>query len=318
VPRYFIRQTIGLGGETEQVEAGINQFAGMQAKDRLVITAGKFAVTDVFDVNKYAHDPRVDFFNWAVIDTGTFDYAADAWGLTYGAAVEWYQGPWTLRGGFFDLPIVPNSTDLDPAFKQFQWIGEIERRHKLWGQPGKIAVTAFLTEGRMGRFSDAVQLAAATGQPADIAAIRRFQSRPGISLNLEQQLFTDFGFFVRTGWADGRFEPFAFTDIDSTVATGLAVSGKRWGRPDDIFGVAHVVNSISGEHEAYLNAGGLTGLLGDGKLPHPGLDKIIETYYSFPVLSLRATLDYQFIENPGYNRDRGPVSIISTRLRAQF
>ena len=148
--------------------------------------------------------------------------------------------------------------------------------------------------------------------------MRRFQSRFGISVNLEQQLFNDFGVFVRAGWADGRFEPFAFTDIDTTVAAGLVVSGKQWGRPDDTFAIAGVVNSISSQHQAYLDAGGLTGLLGDGKLPHPGLESIIETYYSFPVFSWRATLDYQFIDNPGYNQDRGPVSIIGTRLRAQF
>ena len=97
--------------------------------------------------------------NWALIDTGTFDYAADAWGFTYGAAAEWYQGDWTVRGGIFDLSIVPNSIELDPSFDQFQWVGEIERRYQLWGQPGKIAVTGFLSRGRMGSYADAIALA---------------------------------------------------------------------------------------------------------------------------------------------------------------
>jgi hypothetical protein len=101
---------------------------------------GKFAVTDMFDNNKYTHDPRADFLNWALIDTGTFDYAADAWGYTYGAAVEWYQGQWTLRAGLIDLSVVPNSSDLDPTFVQQEWIGDVA------GQPSKIAVTAFLTQ----------------------------------------------------------------------------------------------------------------------------------------------------------------------------
>ena len=124
--------------------------AARQTANRLVITIGKFGVTDVFDTNKYAHDPRSDFMNWTIVDTGTFDYAADAWGFTYGGAAEWYQGDWTVRGGVFDLSIVPNSADLDTTFSQFQWVGEIERRYELWGQPGKIAVTGFLTRGRMG------------------------------------------------------------------------------------------------------------------------------------------------------------------------
>ena len=156
IPRMFIRQTIGLGGGTEKVEPGANQFGGSQATDRLVFTLGKFAVTDVFDTNKYAHDPRTDWMNWALVDTGTFDYAADAWGYTYGAAVEWYQGPWTLRAGLFDLSIVPNSEELDPTFSQFQSVLEVERRYKLWEQPGKIAVTGFLSRGRMGTYDAAV------------------------------------------------------------------------------------------------------------------------------------------------------------------
>ena len=118
LPRAFIRQTIDLGGETGKVEAGTSQFAGSQTANRLVLTVGKLSVVDIFDTNKYAHDPRNDFMNWALVDTATFDYAAESWGYTYGAAAEWYQGNWTVRGGLFDLSVVPNSPDLDPTFSQ--------------------------------------------------------------------------------------------------------------------------------------------------------------------------------------------------------
>jgi high affinity Mn2+ porin len=318
LPRMFVRQTIDLGGDTQKLESGINQFGGSQTADRLVITLGKFGVADVFDTNKYAHDPRSDFMNWSLVDTGSFDYAADAWGYTYGAAVEWYQGPWTLRAGLFDLSTVPNSTDLDPQFGQLQWVGEIERRYDLWGQPGKVAVTGFLSRGRMGRFDDAVQLAALTGGPADIAAVRSYTSRGGVSVNLEQQISPDLGAFARAGVANGGVEPYEFTDIDRTVAAGLSLSGKPWGRPDDTLGIAGVVNGISAAHQAFLNAGGLGILVGDGQLPNPGCERIFETYYSFPLRSWKVTVDYQFIVNPGYNRDRGPVSVIGARLHAQF
>jgi high affinity Mn2+ porin len=217
VPRTFLRQTIDLGGETQKVDASANQFSGSQTADRLVITAGKFGVTDVFDTNKYAHDPRGDFMNWTIVDTGTWDYAADAWAYTYGAAVEWYRGQWTLRGGLSDLSIAPNTTNLDPRFGQFQRDGEIEHRHELWGQPGKVAVTGFLTRGRMGRFNDAVQLAQSTGGPADITAVRRYASRSGISVNMEQQLTSDLGMFARAGVASGGVKPYEFTDVDRTV-----------------------------------------------------------------------------------------------------
>ena len=128
----------------------------------------------------------------------------------------------------------------------------------------------------------------------------------------------DIGFFARAGISNGAIEPYEFTDIDQSAAAGLSFSGKRWGRPEDAFGIAGIFNAISGVHQAFLNAGGLGILVGDGMLPHPGREKIIETYYSFPLFGWRMTLDYQFIVNPAYNRDRGPVSVIGTRLRSQF
>lgn len=318
VQRAFVRQTINLGGETQKVDEGINQFAGSQSANRIVLTVGKFSVGDIFDTNKYAHDARSDFLNWSVIDAGTFDYAADAWGYTLGAAAEWYQGNWTVRGGMFDLSVVPNSTDLDPDFSQFQWVGEIEHRHELWGQPGKVAITGFLSRARMGNFQDAINLANLTGTPADIAAVRQYQSRGGVSLNVEQQIVPDVGFFARAGWADGNVEPYAFTDIDRTVSGGLSVSGNKWGRPDDTFGLAGVVNMITKEHQEFLNAGGLGILVGDGQLPHPGPEQILETYYSLPMSFFKLTFDYQLVVNPGYNRDRGPVSVFATRVHTQF
>ena len=318
VPRAFIRQTIDLGGDSQKVDSDLDKFSGSQTANRLVITVGKFGVTDVFDNNKYAHDPRNDFMNWALIDTGTFDYAADAWGFTYGAAAEWYQGDWTVRGGVFDLSIVPNSTELDPTFDQFQWVGEIERRYELWGQPGKVAVTGFLSRGRMGSYADALALAAATGGVPSTAAVRQYTSRGGLSVNIEQQITEQLGAFARAGFANGDIEPYEFADIDRTVAAGLSLNGKSWGRPDDTVGLAGVVNHISNVHQAYFNAGGLGILVGDGMLPHPGLEQILETYYQLPVSFFKLTLDYQLIVNPGYNEDRGPASVISARLHAQF
>jgi high affinity Mn2+ porin len=318
IPRYFIRDTISLGGKSEKVDADINQFAGTQTENRLVFTLGKFAVTDIFDENQYAHDPRSDFLNWALVDTGTFDYAADAWGYTYGTAVEWYQGDWTLRAGIFDLSVVPNSSELDPSFSQFQTVYEIEHRHKLYGQPGKIAVTGFLSRGRMGSYADAVALADATGEPAEMAPVREYRSRYGIGFNIEQQATAELGFFARGGLSDGDVEPFDFTDIDRTLAGGMVLKGKDWGRPNDVFGIGGVVNFITDIHAQYFNAGGLGIVVGDGKLPNPGAEMIVETYYAFPIARMTATLDYQFVNNPGYNEDRGPVSILGARLHSEF
>ena len=325
VQRYFIRQNIDLGGDEQKVEADFNQFAGAQTANRLVLTIGKFSITDLFDTNRYANSSKTDFLNWSLINAGTFDYAGDAWGYTYGAAVEWYQSDWTLRGGVFDLSatpaggISPSSYGLDPTFGQFQLVAEIERRYSLWDQPGAIKVTGFLSRGRAGEFAAAIALSQATGTPADINAVRSYSSRPGVSVNWQQQVTDSVGVFARAGWADGNVEPWDFTDIDRTVSGGVSLNGKPWGRPDDTIGIAGVINAISAVHEQFFNDGGLGILIGDGMLPHPGLEQIIETYYSYALTaSMRLTADYQFINNPGYNTDRGPVNVFSGRIHWQF
>jgi high affinity Mn2+ porin len=318
VPRAFLQQTINLGGPTETADSGLNQFTSTRTAHRIVVTVGKFSVSDVFDTISYAHDPRSDFMNWALVDAGTFDYAADAWGFTYGAAVEWYQRAWTARAALFDLSNVPNSVDLDSHVGQYQLVYELERRHMSTDHPGKVALVGFITRGRMGNFDDAVALAKSTGEPADIAAVRRFNTRTGVNLNVEQQLAPDLGVFGRIGWADGSLEPYEFADIDQTASVGVSLRGERWGRRKDTWAVATVIDDISSSHRAYLNAGGLGILVGDGQLPHPGTERIVETYYRVPMGSWQITADYQFIVNPAYNGDRGPVSALGVRLHTQF
>jgi len=318
--RGFFRQTIDLGGGTEKLDPDLNQLGGTQTANRVVLTIGKYSVVDIFDTNKYAHDPRNDFLNWSIIDMGTFDYAADAWGFTYGAAAEWYQDWWTVRVGLFDLSTTPNDKYLDDRFiQQAQFIAELEERHTLWDQSGKLKFLYWLTRGELGTYSDALALAAATGQTPSTGAVRRYRSKYGIGLNLEQQLTSDLGVFARAGWTEGGVEEDAFTDIDQTIAAGLSLSGTRWGRSDDTVALALVANQISHAAKEYLAAGGIGGIVGDGQLPEAGPEQILETYYSVAVFSFaHVTADYQVINNPAYNRQRGPVSVFSLRLHAQF
>jgi high affinity Mn2+ porin len=328
IQRYFIRQTINLGGESQKVDPDLNQFAETQTSNRLVLTVGKFAITDIFDVNKYADNAKGDFLNWSTINAATFDYAGDGWGYTYGAAAEYYFDRWTVRGGLFDLSVTPAggapnslSYGLDPNFNQFQMVGEIEERHELWGEPGKIKVTGFVSRGRAGQYQDALDVAAATGIDASnaLAYVRKYQSRPGVSVNLEQQVAENVGVFARAGWANGQIEPWDFTDVDGTLEAGVSISGAKWGRPDDTWGLAGVLNQISGAHQAYLNAGGLGILVGDGQLTHPGQEQILETYYNYALTtSTKLGLDYQLIANPAYNTQRGPANFFAARAHWQF
>jgi high affinity Mn2+ porin len=318
--RAFFRQTIDLGGEIQKVDPDLNQLGGSQTANRVVITIGKYSVVDIFDTNKYAHDPRNDFLNWSVLDVGTFDYAADAWGATYGAAAEWYQDWWTARVGLFDMSNVPNSIALSlPLIHQNQFVAEVEERHTLWDQPGKLKFLYWLTRANMGSYSDAIALAAATGTTPSTSAVRNYRSKYGVVLNLEQQLMPDLGMFARVGWTQGGIEEYDFTDIDQSVQIGLSLQGTRWGRPDDTVGLAAVANQISHDGKVYLAAGGLGGIIGDGQLPEAGPEQIIETYYSFAAFSFaKVTGDYQFVNNPAYNRQRGPVSVFALRLHAEF
>jgi high affinity Mn2+ porin len=317
--RAFVRQTLNLQGDSQEVEAAANQLRSSRSDDRVVITIGKFSVVDIFDMNQYAHDARGDFLNWTVIDTGTFDYAADAWGYTAGAAVEWYTHDWTLRGGLFDLSDVPNSVLLEPGFHEFQADLELEHRHEIAGRAGRVLLTWFESRGRMGLLDEAIARAQNTGTPVDIGAVRQYRSRGGLSMNIEQELAPQLGAFIRAGKAAGNVETYEFTDVDRTLAAGLSLQGTHWHRPEDTVAIAAVNNAISGVREAYLKAGGLGILIGDGRLPHPGPEQIIESYYSAALFKFaHVSLDYQWINHPAYNRDRGPVSVIAVRLHAQF
>jgi high affinity Mn2+ porin len=319
IQRAFLRQTVDLGGETEKLDPDLNQLGSTQTANRLVFTIGKYSIGDIFDTNKYAHDPRNDFLNWSIIDQGAFDYAANAWGYSYGAAGEWYQDWWTVRTGVFDLSTVPNGLNLSPGVRQGQWVTELEERHELWDQPGKLKVLYWLTWGNLGTYLDAIALGQATGQTPSTAAVRSFRTKAGVGLNLEQQLTSDLGFFARASLSQGNVEEVDFTDINQSASAGLALAGSRWGRPGDTIGLAGVVNRISHDGKLYLAAGGLGGIIGDGQLSNAGPEQILEAYYSVAVFSFaHITADYQFVNNPAYNRDRGPVSIFGIRTHIEF
>jgi high affinity Mn2+ porin len=320
VPRLFLRQTINLGSEVQAVAPDLNVLGGAQTANRVVFTAGKFSSFDIFDTNKYAHDARNDFLNWSLIDAGNFDQAGDAWGFSYAAALEYYQDWWTLRGGVFDLPTRPAYKYLDlHAFHQLQYIAEAEERHTIFGQDGKVKLTGFFSRGLFGSYAQATALGQATGTTPDIQAVLRYRGKGGGSLNVEQSIKDDLGFFLRAGLSDGTSSVTSYTDIDNTVSFGFSLAGKRWNRPDDTVGIGFVRNDISRHFKNYLNAGGLGILIGDGKLPNSGPEEIMETYYSFAIIKgVNLTADYQFVNNPAYNRDRGPVNFFGARLHAQF
>jgi high affinity Mn2+ porin len=318
MPRVFVRHIFALGGSTADVAGAPNQLAGTKAQDNLTLTIGKFAVTDIFDTNSYAHDPRADFLNWSVIDAGAFDYAADPWGYTHGLAAEWRQSDRTVRAGVFQLSPEPNTKITHVRFNEFMLVSEIEQRYQWNKHPGKIKLLAFANRARMARYDDAVRLSEANGTTPDVSLVRRRQWRTGASLNLEQELTPELGLFARASINDGNKEAYEFTEINRSLAAGIVIKGRQWGRPADTFGVAGVVNALSGQARAYFSRGGIGILIGDGGLSY-GAEKIVEAYYSFQLnRQLSLSFDVQHANNPAYNRDRGPVQIYGARLHAEF
>ena len=315
----FFRQEIDLGGEAKPIDPGANQLGMAQTADNIVITLGKFPATAIFDTNAFAHDASSDYLNWALIDSGAYDYAADAWGYSYGTSIEWTQSWWTLRSGLFAMSRVPNGRDLQTDFTQFEIVGEAEARLNLSGREGKFKLLGFVNRAHMGSYDDALRLALATHTIPDTSLVRTYRSRPGFALNIEQPVTDDLGAFARLSFANGAQETYEFTDIDQSVAAGISLKGTSWGRSDDTAGIAGVVNGISKAARSYFAAGGLGVLIGDGRLPHYATENVMEAYYNAHATKwLTATLDYQFAVNPAYNADRGPVSILGVRLHASF
>ena len=158
----------------------------------------------------------------------------------------------------------------------------------------------------------------ATGGVPNVAAVRRDMTRTGFAANFEQQLTTDLGAFARLSFNDGSKEAFEFTEINRSLSAGLSLKGTSWDRPNDVIGLAGVIDGLSSDARKYFAAGGNGILIGDGALTY-GLEQIIETYYNFQVTDgVTLGFDYQFIQNRAYNQARGPVSVLGARIHAEF
>lgn len=319
VARIFLRQTFGLGGEQETIEDGPNQFGGKQDISRITVTAGKFAVTDIFDANAFAGDPRTTFLNWNIYGGGSYDWTMDKISYTWGAAVELNQKYWAFRAGYFLVPVVSNVNNFDTHIpERGEYISELELRYSLFSQPGKLRLMGWANIANAGSYSDALAMPVTTPNYPDIALTRQVRTNYGFVANLEQAITNDLGVFSRATWSPGLVEIIGWTDCDKSLSFGTVLKGNAWGRPNDKIGVAGVVEGLSPEARAYFAAGGMGILIGDGQLNYRP-EQILEAYYAYSLNKWTTlTFDYQFIVNPGYNADRGPVSIFSGRLHAEF
>ncbi|HEV7926224.1 MAG TPA: carbohydrate porin, partial [Verrucomicrobiae bacterium] len=323
IARLFIRQTIGLGGEQEAVPDDQLTLAGTQDISRLTFTIGRFSPLDICDYNTYAHDQHTQFLNWAMMGNIAWDYGQDTIGYTTGIAVELNQPKWALRYGFFQMPQDKNgytgddrllkwpydgSAQYGPFLRSWAMMTEVERRWNINTHPGAIRFLAWLDEAHFASYQAAIPILEANGVGADISAARAYRYKYGFGLNWEQEVAKNIGLFSRLGWNDGHNETWTFTDVNWTASLGVSVNGGMWRRPDDTFGLAGIVSGASADNQKFLEAGGLDITDGDGALTYSP-EKVLETYYDTRIWkTLHAALDYQFVVDPAFNQDRGPVS----------
>lgn len=318
IARLAISQTFGLGGGKYLVEGGPNELKGTRDRDQLAITVGRLSVTDVFDANRWSHDPTERFFNWALFASGAWDYPADTRGYTYGLladlAIDW----WSARVGFALEPKYANLKDMDLRIgKHHGLMAEYEVRYSLGKLPGAWSLLLFHNTARMGSYQQVLDDPTRYGN--NVAATREDgRTKYGFALSMEQQLTHGLGAFFRMSANDGANESWAFTEIDRNIAFGAVEDGDLWGRDHDEAGVALTISGLSSQHKAYLAGGGNGFLLGDGALDYAP-EIVGDVYYRLRIhenLSLAAI--YQPIVNPGYNHDRGPVHVFTGRAHVSF
>ncbi len=289
---------------------------------RVEVRFGKFSLPDFFDVNSVGSDTHFQFNNWTIDNNGAWDYAADTRGYTVGATADYEELNWGFRFAEALMPKIANGIDL--VWKPWQAHAEdFEyelRRGLIPKKGGVVRLLAYTNYANMGIYRQAI-----ANFQAGITPTPEITDHPwhitriyGFGVNLEQNLTHHLTAFGRFGWDNGKTESFAYTEVDQTFAAGLGASGAWWHRKQDRAGIALVTNAICKYHQTYLADGGLGFLLGDGKLNY-GREDIVESYYTVHVWrGIYLAPGVQHINDPGYNRDRGPVVVPSFRAHVEF
>jgi high affinity Mn2+ porin len=316
IARLFVRQIWGLGGEKEKAEDEPNQIAGQRDVDRITLTVGKFTMTDIADNNRYSHEGRTQFLPWSFAYNAAWDYPANVRGYNYGVGLEFNRKDWALRYAIMGEPTVANGKEIDPHFTEaFGQVVELEQRYQVCDRRGTVRYLAYLNRAHMGDYAEA--LAAMPVNP-NVTATRDYRYKYGFGLSWDQELTKDLGIWSRLGWNDGHTESWAFTAIDRLFDVGLLLKGSCWCRPNDAVGLAFGINGLEGSHRAYLAAGGLDFIIGDGALNYAP-EQILEAFYSLEVRKgIYVSADFQEVNHPAYNADRGPVSVMSMRVHFEF
>jgi high affinity Mn2+ porin len=299
IARLYFTQNFEWGKEKDTLQDDNNQLAGLKSKRYFSVTAGKFGMADFYDGNEFSHDPRSQFMNWSLMDNGAWDYPANTRGYAMGIHTELGMPNWTLRFAFTMSTTTANGAIWDAKVgKANTQTMEYERRYTINGNKGTLRILGFRNNGKMGNYRDALAISAVN--PVVDTNLVYGKHKYGFGISADQYLSKDFGVFAK-------------------LSFGGVLKGNSWKRSDDELGLAFVANGLSGPHRDYLAAGGYGFIIGDGKLNYSN-ELIAELYYKINAYQKKFWLspDYQFIVNPAYNKDRGPVNVFSLRVHVEF
>ncbi|MDB5112051.1 MAG: high affinity Mn2+ porin [Mucilaginibacter sp.] len=318
IARLYFKQNFEWGTEKDTVEDEYNQMGGIKSKRYFSFAVGKFGMSDFFDGNNFSHDPRSQFMNWALMNNGAWDYPANTRGYTMGVYTELGQPNWTLRFAVTMVTTVPNESVWDTKITKANTQSlEYERRYTINGQKGTVRLLGFINNGKFGNYDLAI---AQNPKAPNVDTTQAYgRHKYGFGINADQYLTKYFGVFAKASYNDGHTETWFFTEIDRSVSFGGVLNGALWKRTNDELGLAFVGNGLSAPHRNYLAAGGYGFLIGDGKLNYAP-EMIAELYYKINAYQKKfwLTPDYQFIINPAYNKDRGPVNVFGMRAHVEF
>ncbi len=350
IARLFFRQIIPLSKKQTFRPEDQNILARMVPEERIIITLGKFSLSDIFDQNVTSHDPKGSLLNWSMMDAGAWDYPSNTRGYTYALSVKvvkkqfilrfctavnslWSNGP--VADGFMPTP----QNYADAHGENLEVIIPLKKDFTNF-----IKIMGFANHARMGSYADAIRSLQndtslanreVVGSPTSLndssshlvsPAMDKLRGKGGpyygkwgVVLNWEMTIAKKNMIFARASWNDGKRETWMYTEIDESLCVGAFLACDKIKRPDDKFRVAISINGLSKDHGNYLKAGGYGFIIGDGLGHYPnGISPecILELQYNLHYLMMTISPDYQFILNPAYNSARGPVHVLS--LRAHF
>lgn len=324
VARLYVAQTIALGEETEAVADDQNTISGTKAAKYLRFTAGKYSLADFLDGNAYGHDQRTQYLNWCFMDNCAWDFSMNPFGYTYAFLTELKLKDWAVRLLVATEPTQVNGSIMDMSLLNAHATNlELERGYSIRNHPGKVRLLVYENSSLAPKYTDATAVLVDGSAASSVAAVPGegpYHTKYGCGINIEQEINEDIGVFARAGMNDGQTESWTFTETDMTLAGGLSLSGRLWRRPSDTLGFGLGVGGLSPEHANFLAAGGQGLMLGDGALTY-GPEQYAEIYYSFEVPRIRhlaISPDLQYIQNPGFNQDRGPVAVYAVRVHYEW